>query len=68
LNLLSVFAKVDALALEILGKRSNVDTASRKEKPAYIQELIDDAISKGAQVINEKGGEHSANYIFPAVL
>jgi glyceraldehyde-3-phosphate dehydrogenase (NADP+) len=51
-------AKVDALlALEILGKRSNVDTASRKEKPAYIQELIDDAISKGAQVINEKGGE-----------
>jgi glyceraldehyde-3-phosphate dehydrogenase (NADP+) len=54
--------------LEILGKRSNVDTASRKEKPAYIQELIDDAISKGAQVINEKEGEHSANYIFPAVL
>jgi glyceraldehyde-3-phosphate dehydrogenase (NADP+) len=40
----------------------------KKEKPAYIQELIDDAISKGAQVINEKGGEHSANYIFPAVL
>jgi glyceraldehyde-3-phosphate dehydrogenase (NADP+) len=53
--------------LEILGKRSNVNTASRKEKPAYIQELIDDALVK-AQVINEKEGEHSANYIFPAVL
>jgi glyceraldehyde-3-phosphate dehydrogenase (NADP+) len=25
-----------------------------KEKPAYIQELIDDAVNKGAQVINEK--------------
>jgi glyceraldehyde-3-phosphate dehydrogenase (NADP+) len=39
-----------------------------KEKPAYIQELIDDATSKGAKVINAKGGEHSDNYIFPAVL
>lgn len=39
-----------------------------KEKPAYIQELIDDATSKGAEVINEKGGKHTENYIFPAVL
>ncbi len=38
------------------------------EKPAYIQELIDDAIEKGAKVLNEKGGETSENYIFPAVL
>jgi glyceraldehyde-3-phosphate dehydrogenase (NADP+) len=39
-----------------------------KEKPAYIQELIDDAKDKGAKIINKKGGEHSDNYIFPAVL
>ncbi|MGF1555520.1 NADP-dependent glyceraldehyde-3-phosphate dehydrogenase [Paucihalobacter sp.] len=37
-------------------------------KPAYIQELIDDALSKGAKIINEKGGETTENYIFPAVL
>ncbi len=37
-------------------------------KPAYIQELIDDALAKGAKIINEKGGEHTENYIFPAVL
>jgi glyceraldehyde-3-phosphate dehydrogenase (NADP+) len=37
-------------------------------KPAYIQELIDDAKEKGAKVLNEKGGTHSTNYIFPAVL
>ena len=37
-------------------------------KPAYIQELIDDAIGKGAKIINEKGGETTDNYIFPAVL
>jgi glyceraldehyde-3-phosphate dehydrogenase (NADP+) len=37
-------------------------------KPKYIQELIDDAIVKGAKVINKKGGETSENFIFPAVL
>ncbi|WP_411893418.1 NADP-dependent glyceraldehyde-3-phosphate dehydrogenase [Winogradskyella sp. A2] len=38
------------------------------DKPAYIQELIDDATSKGAKIINNKGGETTDNYIFPAVL
>lgn len=37
-------------------------------KPEYIKELIDDALSKGAKIINSKGGELSENYIFPAVL
>ncbi len=39
-----------------------------KEKPAYIQSLIDDALKYGAQVINKKGGETTENFIFPAVL
>lgn len=38
------------------------------EKPAYIQELIDDALEKGAKVLNDKGGQTSENFIFPAVL
>ena len=38
------------------------------DKPAYIQELIDDALSKGARVLNKKGGEITDNFIFPAVL
>jgi len=38
------------------------------DKPAYIQELIDDALAKGAKIVNEKGGETTENYIFPAVL
>ena len=37
-------------------------------KPAYIQELLDDAIEKGAKIQNEKGGVHSDNYIWPAVV
>lgn len=39
-----------------------------KNKPDYIQELIDDAKVKGAEIINKKGGERSENYIYPAVL
>ena len=39
-----------------------------QDKPAYIQELIDDATSKGAKVINEKGGKHLDNFIYPAIL
>jgi glyceraldehyde-3-phosphate dehydrogenase (NADP+) len=39
-----------------------------KEKPAYIQGLIDDATNKGAKVLNTKGGKQLENFIFPAVL
>ena len=38
------------------------------QKPAYIQELIDDAVAKGAKILNKKGGQHFDNYIWPAVL
>ncbi len=37
-------------------------------KPAYIQELIDDALSKGANILNPKGGHTTDNFIWPAVL
>jgi len=37
-------------------------------KIAYIQELINDATSNGAKIINKKGGEITENFIFPAVL
>ena len=37
-------------------------------KPDYIQELIDDAVTKGAKIKNKKGGQRFDNYIWPAVL
>jgi glyceraldehyde-3-phosphate dehydrogenase (NADP+) len=37
-------------------------------KPKYVKELIDDAVSKGAKVMNEKGGEMTDNYTYPAVM
>ena len=62
-------AKVDSLVFGNPWDKSVMLTPlPEKEKPAYIQELIDDATSKGATIINEKGGKHTPNYIFPAVL
>ena len=37
-------------------------------KPQYIQDLIEDATSKGGKVINKKGGQMSVNYTYPAVI
>lgn len=37
-------------------------------KPEYIKELIDDALAKGAKILNKKGGKMMGNYIYPAVL
>ena len=37
-------------------------------KPKYIKDLIDDAVSKGAKVMNQKGGEMIDNYTYPAVM
>ena len=39
-----------------------------KNKPAYIDGLIKDAVSKGANILNKRGGELSENYCYPAVL
>ena len=62
-------AKVDALAFgNPWEKGVSLTPLPEKEKPAYIQELIDDATAKGAKVINAKGGQLYDNFIFPAVL
>lgn len=62
-------AKVDALKYgNPWDKGAFLTPLPEKEKPAYIQDLIDDATSKGAKVINTKGGEKLDNFIFPAVL
>ena len=38
------------------------------EKVEYIQELIKDAVDKGAQILNKRGGEVTDSFIFPAVV
>lgn len=62
-------AKVDALKLGNPWEEGvKLTPLPEPGKVAYIKELIADATSKGAKVINEKGGEETENFIFPAVL
>ena len=51
-----------------MGRQRNAHTLPEVEKPAYIQELIDDALAKGATIQNKKGGQRTENFIFPAVF
>ncbi|WP_294297271.1 NADP-dependent glyceraldehyde-3-phosphate dehydrogenase [uncultured Chryseobacterium sp.] len=37
-------------------------------KPSYLKECIDDAVAKGAQVLNEQGGFTEESFVFPAVV
>jgi acyl-CoA reductase-like NAD-dependent aldehyde dehydrogenase len=37
-------------------------------KPAYLKECIDDAVEKGARVVNENGGATNESFVFPAIL
>lgn len=38
------------------------------DKPAYLHELVEDAKTKGANVINQHGGEINESFVYPAVL
>ena len=63
------FAKaVDNLKLGMPWDDAFLTPLPEPTKPSYIQELIKDAIGKGAKVINEKGGQLTDNYSFPAIL
>ncbi len=46
----------------------NITPLPEPNKPMYIQELIDDALSKGANILNENGGETTLSFVNPAVL
>ena len=39
-----------------------------ENKVKYMQELVDDAISKGAAIMNKYGGQHIGTFYFPTVL
>jgi acyl-CoA reductase-like NAD-dependent aldehyde dehydrogenase len=50
--------------------QSNVQITPVAEagKPGYLKEIIEDALSKGAKVVNKNGGDMSASFVHPAVV
>ncbi len=37
-------------------------------KPAFLKECLDDAIAKGARIVNENGGATNESFVYPAVV
>ena len=60
--------KVDALTVGLPWENKLLTPLPEPNKPKYISDLIDDATSKGAMIMNKKGGNKSKNFVFPAVL
>ena len=60
--------KVDELELGMPWENTLLTPLPEPSKPQYISDLIDDATSLGAKIINKKGGQRSKNFTFPAVL
>jgi glyceraldehyde-3-phosphate dehydrogenase (NADP+) len=46
----------------------NLTPLPEPDKPTYLKELIEDAQSKGASIINKNGGEAIGSFVYPAVL
>ena len=66
---LDKFSKsVDELKLGLPWDNTLLTPLPEPSKPKYITDLIDDAINKGAKILNKRGGEKQKNFVFPAVL
>jgi len=59
---------VDSLKLGLPWENTLLTPLPEPNKPEYISDLIDDATSKGAKIINKNGGKKFKNFVFPAVL
>jgi glyceraldehyde-3-phosphate dehydrogenase (NADP+) len=49
-------------------KGVQVTPVAEPEKPAYLAEVIADAVALGAKVVNTNGGVSCASFVFPAVV
>lgn len=46
----------------------NITPLPESGKVAYLKALVEDAVDKGAKVLNPQGGEHAASFFYPALL
>ena len=46
----------------------NITPLPEPDKTAYMRQCVDDAVAKGARVVNEGGGAYCDTYFYPAVV
>lgn len=62
-------AKVEAINVGMpWDKDVQITPLPESNKTAYLKDLIDDAVSKGAKVVNKNGGTIKNTFMFPAIL
>ncbi len=49
-------------------KGVNITPVAEPEKPAYLDSIINDAVAKGAKVVNTEGGSGNQSFVFPTVV
>ena len=49
-------------------KGVQITPVAEPEKPTYLSEIVEDAIAKGAKVVNTEGGTTSGSFVFPTVV
>jgi glyceraldehyde-3-phosphate dehydrogenase (NADP+) len=66
---LDAFSKAtDALVSGSPFENADITPLPEQGKVKYMQSYVDEAVSKGARVVNERGGEVEGNVFFPAIL
>ncbi|MFM7022028.1 MAG: NADP-dependent glyceraldehyde-3-phosphate dehydrogenase [Flavobacteriales bacterium] len=62
-------AKLESLKMGMPWEKGVMITPlPEKDKPEQMKALIDDAVEKGAKVINKNGGTINASFMYPAVI
>lgn len=62
-------AEIGKLKLGLMWEKGvNITPLPEPNKPAYLQELIEDAKAHGAKVMNEGGGEMFKSIVYPALI
>ena len=60
--------KIDELNLGLPWENTLLTPLPEPSKPDYITDLIEDAKSLGAKIVNKRGGQKQKNFVFPAIL
>lgn len=62
-------AAVDALPVGMpWDAKVAITPVAEPEKPAYLKSCIDDALAKGARIVNPKGGQIEHSFVSPTIL
>jgi glyceraldehyde-3-phosphate dehydrogenase (NADP+) len=60
---------VDSLVLGLPWQKGvNITPLAEPNKPGFLQALIQDALDKGAKVVNKKGNHTDRSFVFPSVV